>query len=81
MTVEPSAKYRPTWVKIPVFSLLLYWFLYALAAPVTIYNAHVDNISRLLIIRKGGFFGDHVWNVFAQISYPRSFDAIQYSFV
>ena len=68
-------------IKWPVLGLLSYWFLYALIAPVTIYDAHVYNVARLLIIRKGGFFGNHVWNVFSEISYPWGFDAIHYPFL
>ncbi len=81
VTAEPSSEDRPTLVKIPVLGLLLYWFAYALVAPVTIYDSHVYNLARLLIIRKGGFFRDHIWNFFPQICYPWGFDAIHYPFI
>lgn len=72
---------HPILLKLPVVGLLAYWFLYALVAPVTIYDSHVYNMARLLIIRQGGFFGNHAWNFFAQISYPWAFDALHYPFL
>ena len=81
VTAAAPLEDQPTLVKVPVLGLLLYWFLFALVAPVTIYDAHVYNVSRLLVIRKGGFFGDHVWNLPAQICYPWSFDAVHYPFL
>ena len=81
LTVEPRVERRPSWLKWPVLGLLGYWFLYALVAPVTIYDSHVYNLARLLIIRQGGFFGNHAWNIFAQICYPWVFDAVNYPFL
>ena len=81
MTTTLVAGNRVSVVKWPVLGLLLYWFLYALLAPVTIYDAHVYNIARLLLIRQGGFFGNHVWNISPEISYPWGFDAVHYPFV
>ena len=77
----PTVEHRVLPVKWAVLGLLVYWLLYALLAPVTIYDSHVYNIARLLIIQKGGFFGNHVWNVVAQISYPWGFDAVHYPFL
>ena len=75
------AERESTLLKLPVFGLLIYWFLDALVAPVTIYDSHVYNMARLLIIQKGGLFGNHVWNFFPQICYPWAFDAVHLPFL
>ena len=76
-----QAEHEPSLLKVPVLGLLLYWFLYVLVAPVTIYDSHVYNMARLLIIEKGGFFGNHAWNFFPQICYPWTFDAVHLPFL
>ena len=78
MTAAPGVEGRPAFVRFAVLGLLFYWFLHALLLPVTVWDSHVYNIARLLVIEKGGFFGNHVWNCTAQLSYPWSFDAVHY---
>ncbi|MGA3171536.1 MAG: hypothetical protein ABSE62_11045 [Chthoniobacteraceae bacterium] len=64
-----------------VLLLAIYWSIYVLVAPATAWDAHVYNLSRLLIARHGGLFGNTGWNDNRQILFPWSFDAIHYPFI
>ena len=61
--------------------LFLYWGLYALLVPVTVWDSHVYNLARLLIARQGGLFGNEGWNSDRQVMFPWSFDAVHYPFL
>lgn len=68
-------------VKWAVILLVGYWAVYALVVPVTIWDAHVYNVARLLIARDGGLFGNAAWSIVQQDEYPWGFDAVHYPFV
>ena len=59
----------------------LYWGLYALIAPVTVWDAQVYNLARIELANLGGLFGNHNWNTASQICYPWSFDALHLPFL
>ena len=64
-----------------VACLFLYWGLYALLVPVTVWDSHVYNLARLLIARQGGLFGNEGWNSDRQVMLPWSFDAVHFPFL
>lgn len=61
--------------------LFLYWGLYALFVPVTVWDSHVYNLARLFIARQGGLFGNEGWNSDRQVMFPWTFDAVHYPFL
>ena len=64
-----------------VVLLIGYWGLFALLAPVTVWDAQVYNLGRLPIIDQAGLFGHGLWSTERQLSFPWSFDAIHWPFV
>jgi hypothetical protein len=66
-----------------VFAVVLlgYWTAYVLAAPVTVWDSHTYNLSRLVIAWHGGLFGNTAWNYEVQAAYPWTFDALHYPLV
>ncbi len=60
---------------------LTYWALFALLAPVTVWDAHVYNLGRLPIARFGGLWQNPFWNSERQIVFPLTFDAIHQPFL
>ena len=64
-----------------VVLLIGYWGLFALLAPVTVWDAQVYNLGRLPIISQAGLFGHGLWSTERQLSFPWSFDAIHWPFV
>jgi hypothetical protein len=61
--------------------LFAYWAIYALLAPVTVWDSQVYNLAELMIARHGGFFGNPDWNSVRQILFPWAFDAVHYPFL
>jgi hypothetical protein len=62
-------------------ALWLYWAVYALVAPVTVWDSHTYNLARLELFRLGGFWGNALWNTERQISFPWAFDAVHMPFL
>ena len=60
--------------------LILYWAVFALVVPVTVWDSHTYNIGRIPIALEGGLFGNQGWNNDRQISLPWSFDALHLPF-
>jgi hypothetical protein len=56
--------------------LLIYWLLFALLAPVSVWDAHVYNLGRLPLTELGGLFGNPLWTSERQLIFPWGFDAI-----
>ena len=81
MTFAAVSDLRTSFVKWCVRGLLAYWALYALVAPLTIYDSHVYDVARLLLFKQGGFFRNHLWNAYSQICWPWAFDAVHYPFI
>ncbi len=81
MTFAAVSDARTSFVKWFVRGVLAYWALYALVAPLTIYDSHVYDVARLLLFKQGGFFRNHLWNANSQICWPWAFDAVHYPFI
>ena len=58
--------------------ILAYWTLYAIVAPVTVWDSHTYNLARLLLAERGGLFGNELWNDHRQESFVWAFDAVHY---
>ena len=58
--------------------ILAYWALYAIVAPVTVWDSHTYNLARLLLAERGGLFGNELWNDHRQQSFVWAFDAVHY---
>ena len=74
----PESKLGPFGVGARTLSLaiLLYWALFALLAPVTIWDAQVYNLARIPIAEIGGLFDNGLWTSERQLVFPWTFDAI-----
>lgn len=57
-------------------TMLFYWGLYALLAPVSNIDAMMFHLPRLLIAEHGGLFDNPEWNSAFQLCYPWTFDAV-----
>jgi hypothetical protein len=68
-------------LKLTVILGWLYWGLYALIAPVTVWDAQVYNLARIELANLGGLFGNHYWNMAPQVCFPWSFDAVHLPFL
>jgi hypothetical protein len=69
------------WVICLTLLLLTYWSLFALLAPVTVWDSQTYNLARLPLTQMGGLFHNPYWNTERQISFPWSFDAIHLPFL
>ncbi len=84
MTASASELHRSAFTPVVVCAfafLFLYWGLYALLVPVTVWDSQTYNLARLLIARQGGLFGNDGWNSDRQVMFPWSFDAVHYPFL
>ena len=68
-------------LKALIVSLLVYWGVYALIAPVTNSDSQVYNLARLSIAERAGFWQTTAWNSIRQVIFPWAFDAIHYPFL
>ena len=64
-----------------VATILSYWALYVIMAPVTTSDSHIYNLARLLIVERGGLFNNPLWTNMHQIVFPWGFDAVYYPFL
>jgi hypothetical protein len=62
-------------------SILVYWGVYALIAPVTTIDSQVYNLARLSIAERAGFWQTTAWNSVRQVIFPWTFDAVHYPFL
>ena len=81
-----SAKPEPVFLlegglKALIASLLAYWGIYALIAPVTNSDSQVYNLARLSVAERSGFWQATAWNSVRQVMFPWTFDAIHYPFL
>jgi len=67
--------------KISALGIWLYWFIYALVAPVTLWDSHVYNIARVKIADIAGIFNNPFWNSTRQVEMPWGFDVLHLIFV
>lgn len=85
---DPALKTRPE----PAFfsngsltslavSILAYWGIYALIAPVTSVDSQVYHLARLSIAERAGFWQTTAWNSVRQVAFPWAFDAVHYPFL
>lgn len=68
-------------VRWAVFLLVVYWGVFALLAPITVWDSHVYNLGRLAVAERGGLFGNTLWTSERQVMFPWSFDAIHLPFL
>ena len=78
---QSSAGWLERAVKWSVVGLMVYWVVYALVVPVTIWDSQTHDVARLLIAHHGGLFGNTGWNVPVQACFPWSFNAVEYPFL
>ena len=67
--------------KVTALSLWWYWFIYAVVAPVTLWDSHVYNIARVKIADIAGIFNNPLWNSTRQVEMPWGFDALHLFFI
>jgi hypothetical protein len=65
-------------LKALIASILAYWGIFALIAPVTNSDSQVYNLARLIVTERAGFWQDTAWNSVRQVIFPWTFDAIHY---
>jgi hypothetical protein len=58
-----------------------YWALFALLAPVTVWDAQVYNLGRLPLAEIGGLWSNPLWTSERQVAFPLTFDAIHLPFL
>jgi hypothetical protein len=68
-------------LKALIASILVYWGVYALIAPVTNSDSQVYNLARLSVAERAGFWQPTAWNSVRQVIFPWTFDAIHYPFL
>jgi hypothetical protein len=68
-------------LKALVGSILAYWGVYALIAPVTNSDSQVYDIARLSVTERAGFWQATAWNSVRQVIFPWTFDAVHYPFL
>ena len=68
-------------LKALIGSILVYWGIYALIAPVTNSDSHVYDLARLSVVERAGFWQASAWNSIRQVIFPWTFDAIHYPFL
>jgi len=68
-------------LKALIFSILAYWGVYALIAPVTNSDSQVYNLARLSVAERAGFWQATAWNSVRQVIFPWTFDAVHYPFL
>jgi hypothetical protein len=68
-------------LKALIVSILAYWGVYALIAPVTNSDSQVYNLARLSVAERAGFWQTTAWNSVRQVIFPWTFDAIHYPFL
>jgi Dolichyl-phosphate-mannose-protein mannosyltransferase len=68
-------------LKALIVSILAYWGVYALIAPVTNSDSQVYNLARLSVAERAGFWQATAWNSVRQVMFPWTFDAIHYPFL
>jgi 4-amino-4-deoxy-L-arabinose transferase-like glycosyltransferase len=73
--------FTETGLKALIFSILAYWGVYALIAPVTNSDSQVYNLARLSVAERAGFWQTTAWNSVRQVIFPWTFDAIHYPFL
>jgi hypothetical protein len=81
-----SAKREPVFplegaLKVLIASILAYWGIYALIAPVTNSDSQVYNLARLSVAERAGFWQATAWNSVRQVMFPWTFDAVHYPFL
>jgi hypothetical protein len=64
-----------------IASILTYWGVFALIAPVTNSDSQVYNLARLSVAERAGFWQATAWNSFRQVIFPWTFDAVHYPFL
>ena len=67
-------------LKALIGSILVYWGIYALIAPVTNSDSHVYNLARLSVVERGAS-GRPQPGIDRQVIFPWTFDAIHYPFL
>lgn len=60
---------------------LVYWALFAVLAPVTVWDAHVYNLGRLPLAEIGGLWSNSLWTSERQVAFPLTFDAVHLPFL
>jgi hypothetical protein len=68
-------------LKALICSVLAYWGLYALIAPVTSVDSQVYHLPRLIVAERVGFWQTTAWNSVRQVISPWTFDAVYYPFL
>ena len=68
-------------IAISVLAVLIYWFLWCCACPVTNGDSRVYNLARLWLLERGGLFGNShcLWS--RHLTFPWTFDAAHYPFL
>ena len=56
--------------------LLVYWGLFAILAPVTVWDSHVYNLGRIPLAEAAGLFSNPLWTSPRQLAFPWTFDLI-----
>jgi hypothetical protein len=67
------------WFSVAV--VLIYWFLWCCASPVTNGDSRVYNLARLWLIERGGLFGNPLCLWDRHLIFPWTFDAAHYPFL
>jgi hypothetical protein len=68
-------------LKALIASILVYWGVFALIAPVTNSDSQVYNLARLSVAERAGFWQATAWNSVRQVIFPWTFDAVHYPFL
>jgi hypothetical protein len=68
-------------LKALIASILVYWGVFALIAPVTNSDSQVYNLARLTVAERAGFWQTTAWNSVRQVIFPWTFDVIHYPFL
>ena len=68
-------------LKALIVSIIAYWGVYSLIAPVTNSDSQVYDLARLSIAERAGFWQATAWNSVRQVIFPWTFDAIHYPFL
>jgi dolichyl-phosphate-mannose-protein mannosyltransferase len=68
-------------LKALIATVLAYWGVIALIAPVTNSDSQVYNLARLSVAERAGFWQATAWNSVRQVVFPWTFDAVHYPFM
>jgi hypothetical protein len=68
-------------LKALIVSILVYWGVIGLIAPVTNSDSQVYNLARLSVAERAGFWQATAWNSIRQVIFPWTFDAVHFPFL